>query len=81
MLKLVVSAFLILLIVALTTGAARRLMPHELRAAPVLDEAARLLALACDLDLQGLDQYAGPLVLEASRLLARADFLLRGSAA
>jgi hypothetical protein len=59
----------------------RRLMPHELRAAPVLDEAARLLALACDLDLQGLDQYAGPLVLEASRLLARADFLLRGSAA
>jgi hypothetical protein len=29
MLKLVVSAFLILLIVALTTGAARRLMPHE----------------------------------------------------
>ena len=35
----------------------------------VLDEAARLLAIAADLDLQGLDEFAGPIVVHAARLV------------
>jgi hypothetical protein len=50
----------------------RRLLPHEVRAAAALDEAARLLAIAADLDLQGLEEFSGPLVRRASWLLDEA---------
>jgi hypothetical protein len=47
----------------------RLMMPHERRALPDLDEAARPLAIAADLTLQGLADYAGPIAAHAARLL------------